>query len=97
MKYEDMTVDQLTAELERLDAERLKLREQGRAIMAVRQAKMHAAHCAEWGVSVEEYDATKKQAKETDAPISFLLNKLRKKKGMPPRVVQTGTATPVGK
>ncbi len=66
MKYDKMTLDELNAELDRRDADRLAGKEfdrpETRKIMAARNAKILEEQADIWGLSVEDYQAATAEA-----------------------------------
>lgn len=79
MKPESMTVPQIVAELEKVDAERLANKAKGAALNAVLREKMHADHCAYLGVTVGQYAKAKTMAEETKTPLAEIVKNMSAK------------------
>jgi hypothetical protein len=78
MNLDDMTIDQLDAELDRLDAERQAAKERGRQIMEVRARKIAEENALPHGLTGEQYAATKRQAAEAGKPFLAALAEARR-------------------
>lgn len=88
-EYDEMTVEQLTALLDDLDAERLRVREQSRQVVAVRNRKIAEDHAAEFGLTSEGYTAAKAEAISNEVPLQEAVKQMRRK------AVQVTKAQPV--
>lgn len=93
---ESLTVEELVALQEGLDAERLALKERARAIAEVRGRKEREETAAYYGLTVAEYEGVKAVARGSDAPnaLGKALGRARKDKaaGRPVQVARAEVA-----
>jgi predicted nucleotidyltransferase len=92
MNYEDMTLEQLDAELDRLDAERLAAKERGRQIMEVRNRRIADENAAPHGLTGEQYAEAKKQAAEREVPLLAVLGEARREVARQLQAARPGVA-----
>jgi hypothetical protein len=95
VNYDDMPIEQLDEELNKLDAERLAAKERGREIMAVRRRRIEEDNAAVHGLSPEEYAETKRKAAEEGTPLQAALTAVRRE-GMRQLQVARAQAAQVG-
>lgn len=84
---------ELTAELEKIDADRLALRGRGRAVKAALAERLHNDHCDYWGVTPEQYAEVKTAAAGAGMPLHEALNKTRAANFKAIREAQTARAS----
>jgi hypothetical protein len=87
MNPADMTAEQLHAELDALDAERLRVRDRAKALRAALNAKLAEEQADHWGLSAEEYAAAK--VAKGDKPLHVALNDARRAKHKAAKSAQT--------
>jgi hypothetical protein len=80
---EKMDLEEVNAELDKLDAERLAVRERGRELMRRRAALIAADNAAAHGLTAEQYaeakaDHAKRLEKEPDRPFHATLGEYRR-------------------
>lgn len=78
MNYEEMSLEQIDALLNDLDADRLAVKERGRQLMEVRTRKIAAENAFAHGMTAEQYATAKQKAAEHGVPFLSVLAELRR-------------------
>ena len=94
MDLELLSIEEINAEMEKVEAARREAKERGREIKKVLERKLADEQYDIWGLSPEEYAAAKAEAKEKGEPAHVGLNRARSRLLKAMRQAQTGRTTP---